>query len=135
MAIEIDGVRAETAGGAQRHGGVDAEFPGFVAGGGDYAALIGLAADDDGLAAELGALEQLDGDEEGVHVDVEDGGGGRGRLVIDGRVDGAEASQVGHAAQPTPFAFNSPAASGVYLAMGPDASRSMNRRGGIMLMS
>ena len=78
MAIEVDGVRAEAAGGAQRHGGVDAEFARFVAGGGDYATLIGLAADDDGFAAELGALEQFDGDEEGVHVDVEDRGGGRG---------------------------------------------------------
>ena len=74
MAIEENRVRAETPGGAKRHGGVNAEFASFVAGGGDYAALIGPAADDDGLAAEFRALEQFDGNKKGVHVHVEDGG-------------------------------------------------------------
>src|SRR5208337_2065071 len=74
VAIEEDGMGAEASGGAQGHGGVDTEFAGFVAGGGDYAALVGAAADHYGLAAEIGAGEEFDGDEEGVHVDVEDGG-------------------------------------------------------------
>ena len=64
-------------GSAQRHGGMNAVFAGFVAGGGNDAALVGTAADDNWFAAEVGAIEKLDGDEEGVHVDVEnvcDGG-------------------------------------------------------------
>ena len=74
MAVEEDGMGAEAACSAERHGGVDAELAGFVAGGGDNAALIGAAADYDGLAAKVGAVEEFDGDEEGVHVHVEDGG-------------------------------------------------------------
>ena len=74
MAVEEDGVGAEAAGGAQGHGGMDAEFAGFVTGGGYDTALVGTASNDHGLAAEVGALEELNGDEEGVHVDVEDGG-------------------------------------------------------------
>jgi hypothetical protein len=52
---------------------MDAEFAGFIAGGGDDAALVGTAAYDYGFAAEIGAIEEFDGDEEGVHVHVEDG--------------------------------------------------------------
>jgi hypothetical protein len=96
MAVEEDGVRAEAAGGAQGHGGVDAEFAGFVAGGGDNAALVWAAADDNGLAAEVGAVEEFDGDEEGVHVDVEDGGDGWSFRGVGGVVFGSEAGQVRH---------------------------------------
>ena len=74
VAVEKNGVRAEAARGAERHGGVDTEFAGFVAGGGDDAALVGAAADDYRFAAKIGAVEEFDGDEEGVHVHVEDGG-------------------------------------------------------------
>lgn len=81
--VEKNGVRAELAGGAQRHGRMNAEFASFVAGGSDYAALILLATDDNGKAAEVGTLEEFDGDEECIHVDVKDGdvfarGGRRG---------------------------------------------------------
>ena len=96
VAVEEDGVRAEAAGGAQRHGGVDTEFARFVAGGGDYAALVGAAADYYGFAAEIGTVEELDGDEEGVHVDVEDGGDRRGFRGVGGVVFGSEACQVRH---------------------------------------
>jgi len=53
---------------------MDAELTGFVAGGGDDAALIRSAADDNRLTAEIGALEEFHGDEESVHVHMEDGG-------------------------------------------------------------
>jgi hypothetical protein len=57
VAIEEDGMGAEAAGGAEGHGGVDAELAGFVAGGGDDAALIGAAANYNGLAAKVGSVE------------------------------------------------------------------------------
>ncbi len=96
VAVEEDGVGAEASCGAQWHGGVDAEFAGFIASGGDNAALVGAAADDHGLAAEVGAREEFDGDKECVHVHVEDGGleggfGGVGSVVF-----GAEACQIWH---------------------------------------
>ena len=57
VAIEEDGMGAEAAGGAERHGGVDAELASFVAGGGDNAALIGAAANYNGLASKVGSVE------------------------------------------------------------------------------
>jgi len=60
---------------------VDAEFAGFVAGSGDYAALVGAATDNNRFAAEVGAPRSFYGDEEGVHVHVEDG---RNRRGLDG---------------------------------------------------
>ena len=73
VALDEDGVGAEEARRAERHGGVDAVFAGLVAGGGDDTALVALAANDDGLAFEGRVEELFDGDEEGVHVEVEDG--------------------------------------------------------------
>ena len=68
-----DPMRAERAGGPQRHRRVDAEDPRLVARGAHDAALVGPAATDDhGLAAELGPIALLDGREERVEVDVED---------------------------------------------------------------
>jgi len=96
VAVEEDSVGTEASRGAKGHCGVDAEFAGFVAGGGDDATLIGTAADDYGFAAEVGAVEELDGDEEGVHVHVEDGGHRRGFCGVGGVVFGAEACQVRH---------------------------------------
>ena len=96
MTIEENGMRAKLGGGAERHGGMDAEFAGFVAGGGDDAALIGAATDDDGFAAKIGPIEQFDGNEEGVHVHVENGGMERDVAIVEGIVLGAESSQVRH---------------------------------------
>ncbi len=73
MAVDEDGLRAEAGGGAQRHGGVDAEFARGVGSGRDHAALVGLSADYHGFAFERRIEELFDGDEEGVHVDVEVG--------------------------------------------------------------
>ena len=67
-------MRAQPPGPDARHGGEDAVGPGLVAGRGDDAPVAG-AADDDRLAPQLGAPQQLDGHEERVHVDVEDRAG------------------------------------------------------------
>ena len=44
MAVDENGLRAELGGGAQRHGGMHAEFAGLVGCRGDHAALVGPAA-------------------------------------------------------------------------------------------
>jgi len=59
---------------------MDSELARFVGGGGDYAALVALAADYDCLAFKRGVEEFFHGYEEGVHIDVEDGAG-EGGLV------------------------------------------------------
>ena len=66
---------AKLRGGAQRHRGVNAERARLIARGGDDTALVGAATDDDGLAAQIGALEQFDGDVKRVHVEMQDGRG------------------------------------------------------------
>ena len=73
VAVDEDGLRAQARGGAKRHGGVDAEFARGIGRGRDHAALVSLPTDDHGLADERGIEELFDGDEEGVHVDVEVG--------------------------------------------------------------
>ena len=64
-------VRAEPAGGARRHGGMDFEFPRLVAGRADDAALIRRRADDDGPAAVFGMIALFDRGEERVHIHME----------------------------------------------------------------
>ena len=71
MAVKKNCVGAEFPGGAQRHCGMDSVFARFVTGRGNYAALVGTSADDNWFAAQVGAVEKLDGNEEGVHVHVE----------------------------------------------------------------
>ena len=85
VAVDEDGLRAELVGGAQRHGGVDAEFACGIGGGGDDAAFVGASADDYGFAAERGVVEFFHGDEESVHVDVEEGA--HGFMMADWRRD------------------------------------------------
>ena len=67
-----DGVRTAFVGRAGRHGRVDAELAGLVGAGRDNAAFVGAGADDDGLSAPFGMVQEFDGREEGVHVDMED---------------------------------------------------------------
>ena len=64
----------------QRHGGMDSELAGFIGGCGNYPALVALPANDDCFAFKRWIKELLHGDEEGVHIDVEDGTGERGLL-------------------------------------------------------
>ena len=96
MAVKKNGVGTKAASGAERHSGLNAEYAGFVAGGGNDATLIGAAADNNGLAAEVGTIKEFNGDEKGVHVDVEDRGVERDIAFLDRIVFGAEASQVWH---------------------------------------
>jgi hypothetical protein len=70
---EHDGVRAHAQGVGHRLGGAAAEAAGLVAGGRDHAA-VATAADEHREAAQLGSVADLDRGEEGVHVDVQDGG-------------------------------------------------------------
>ncbi len=96
VAIKIDGVRAQTPCGAQRHCRVNAKLARFVARCGDHAALIWLTADDHGLAAQFRALEQFNRDEKSVHVDVKNRRDTRQRLFVNSAMNGAEASQFRH---------------------------------------
>jgi len=97
MAVEENGVGTKSASRAEGHGGMDAVFAGFVTGSGDDAALVRAAADDNGLAAEVRAVEEFNGDEEGVHVHMEDGRvDGEFRVGESGVVLGAEASKIRH---------------------------------------
>ena len=90
-----DGVGAQPLGLGHGHGRAHPAGAGLVGGGRNDAAPV-LAAHDDGAARQVGALQQFDGGEEGVHVDVEDvgagvvlapgaaGGGGSGRSAHGG---------------------------------------------------
>ena len=69
------GLGAAAGGLGHGHRRGDAEGAGLVGGGRDDAPAV-AAADNDGTAGQLGVLEELDRGEEGVHVDVDDGGGG-----------------------------------------------------------
>ena len=65
-----------------RHRREDAEPPRRVVRGRDHAAAVRVAADDERPPAQLGALELLDGGEEGVQVEVRDD---HGRTRLSGR--------------------------------------------------
>jgi hypothetical protein len=68
-----DGVWAFLRSGARGHGGVNAEFAGFIGAGGDDAALVARRTDDDGFALELRLIVLLDCREEGIHVHMQYG--------------------------------------------------------------
>jgi hypothetical protein len=95
-------VRAEFGRCAERHGAANAEFTRFVAGGCYDPARVARAADDHGRAAKVWTIEQFDGYEERIHIDMKDGGSERGgwnsaygRQCV---VFCAELSQLGHEA-------------------------------------
>ena len=96
VAIEENCVRAQAARGSQRHGGLNAVFSRFVAGCGDDAALVGLAPDDHRLAAKLGPCQQFDGNEERVHIDMQDRRRKRQGIGSDRIVFRAKGGQLGH---------------------------------------
>ena len=52
---------------------MDAELARLIAAGRDDAALVRTGADDQRFPAPFGMVQELDGREEGVHVDVEEG--------------------------------------------------------------
>ncbi len=72
MSFQENGVRAEFSCGAQGHRRMNPIFPGFVACGRNNATLIGTAAYYNGFSAKFRPIEQFHGDEESVHVHVQD---------------------------------------------------------------
>ena len=73
VAIDEDGVRAEFAGGPQRHGRMYAELARLIRRRGNYAALIRPPTDDHGFPLQRRIEQFLDRNEEGVHIDMENG--------------------------------------------------------------
>ena len=85
VAVHEDRLRAELGGGAQRHGGMDSERPRFVGCRRDHAALVRTAPHHHRLAFQ-GRVEQFfDGNEERVHVQVEDSLHGGPEEMVTGR--------------------------------------------------
>jgi hypothetical protein len=76
MAIHKNRLRTEFRRGAQRHGRVHAKLARRVGGCRDHAALVALPAHYYRLAFQRWVKQFLHGDEEGVHIDVEDGAWG-----------------------------------------------------------
>ena len=64
-------VRAQSASRAQWHRRLNSVFSRLIARRGNHATLIGLPANDHGLAAQLRPVQQFDGNEKRVHVNVE----------------------------------------------------------------
>ena len=72
MAVHENGLGTKLGRGAQWHGGMHAKLAGFVRRRRNHAALVALSTDDDCLAYQFGIEQLFHGDEEGVHIDVED---------------------------------------------------------------
>jgi hypothetical protein len=94
--VEKYGLGAELRGGAERHCRVDPEFSRFITCGGNYATLIALSAYDDRQAAQFRPSQQLDGNEERVHIDMQNRCGRIGGNLQRGIVLGAELGQLRH---------------------------------------
>ena len=77
MSVEKDRLRTQLGGRAQRHRRVHPELARRVRGGGHHAPLIRLPAHHHRLALQRRVVQLLDGDEESVHIDMEDGGQGQ----------------------------------------------------------
>lgn len=87
---------AKTSRCAQRHGGLNAIFSGFVTGGSDHATLIGPPANYHRLAAKFRTLKQLHGHEERIHIDMQDACVIGGRKLAGSVVPGAKPCEVRH---------------------------------------
>src|SRR4029077_11973009 len=96
MAVEKDRLRAELCGGAQRHRGVNAEAPRFIACRGHDSTLVALAAYHDGQAAEFWTRQQLDGNKERVHINVQNRSAGISRGAMRGIALSSELGQFRH---------------------------------------
>src|SRR5947209_14760225 len=59
--------------GSQRHSRMHAKFARFIRCGRDHSALVALASDYYGLPFQRRIVKLFHGNEEGIHVDVEDG--------------------------------------------------------------
>src|SRR5437867_12002609 len=76
MTVHEDRAGAKLGCGSQGHGGMHAKFARFIRCCRNYSALVALASDYYCLPFQRGIVELFHGDEEGVHVNVEDGFGG-----------------------------------------------------------
>ena len=76
MSVDKDGLRTKLRRRAQRHGRVHSEFARLIRRCGDHAAFVALSAHHNCFAFQRGIKQLFHRDEEGVHVDVEDGFGG-----------------------------------------------------------
>ncbi len=77
MPINKNRLRTKFRGRPQRHGRVHAKLACRVRCGRDYAAFVALPAHHHRLAFQRRVKQFLDGDKEGVHIDVKDGAGNR----------------------------------------------------------
>ena len=73
VSVDEERLWAELGRSAQRHGRMHTKLPGRVGSGGNNTALVALSTYDDRLALEGWVVELFHGDEERVHIDVEDG--------------------------------------------------------------
>lgn len=80
MSVDKYGMRTLLGRGTQRHGRMHAKLACFVRGCGNHATLVPLPADHDRLAFQRRIEEFFHGNEESVHIDVEDGAGEPGLL-------------------------------------------------------
>src|ERR1700751_892438 len=78
MSVDEDGVGTLLGGRSERHSGVDSELAGFIGGSGNNNALVALPHDHESFSLHRSIVDFFHGDEEGVHVDVEDGAGKSG---------------------------------------------------------
>src|SRR5947209_20381961 len=86
MAVHENRTRAKLGCGSQGHGGMHAKFARLVRCSRNYSALVALASDYYCLPFQRRIVKLFHRDEEGVHVNVEDGfGGGRhgGTQIVD----------------------------------------------------
>src|SRR5436309_15926465 len=86
MAVDEDCMRTHFGRGPERHGGMHSELASFIRSCRIAAALVALSANYDCLAFQRGVEKFFYGDEESVHIDVEDGAG-KGGLIGSSHVD------------------------------------------------
>src|SRR5262249_5470191 len=99
MSIEKNCVRTKFCCSTQWHGRLNSVFSCFVARCAHDSALIRLATDDNGYAAEFRTLQQFHGNEESVHIYVQDCSSGRGGALFQLSVLGAKTCKVLHSAR------------------------------------
>ena len=87
VSVDEDGLRTQLGRSPQRHGRMHSKLSRRIRSRRNHAPLVALSAYDDGLALEGRVVEFFDRDEEGVHVDVEDGAG-RGLVLVHFKIAG-----------------------------------------------
>ena len=73
VAVHENGVRTKLGGGTQGHSRMHTKLASFIRCGSHNSPLVALSSNDDSLAFERRIEQLFHGDEESIHVDVEDG--------------------------------------------------------------